>query len=96
MHYPFLLICMICMIACSDSLPPTEQIEDDLNASIQALQASYGDPSKTDAQAFIDPCTLIHTILEWGDEIVKSGFFVGVGGEGVLGFGLGFGGYDIV
>lgn len=42
------------------------------------------------------PCTLLRPLLAIGDDIKKLGVFVGVEGEGVLGYAGGFAGYDIV
>ena len=89
MDYKYCLIAfVIFMVSCSNSFTPVEQTEDKLNVAIKALQHSYGDPNKTDAQVFMDSCTLINPIIKWGNQVIKSGFFVGVAGEGVLGFGF--------
>lgn len=42
------------------------------------------------------PCTLLKPFLEFGEDLMKMGLVFGVEGEGVLGSGSGFAGYDLV
>jgi len=79
---------------------PTEQdsseVKDDFADEIGAFQEGFGD-GKADLFGFdIDPCDLLAPLGEFGDDALRSGMVLGVEGEGVLGAGVGFGGFDLV
>ena len=75
---------------------PQPEIQAEFQASIASLNESYGGEGKADFAGVTNPCELLAPILEWGDEVMRSGFFMGVFGEGTLGPGFGMSGYDVV
>ena len=83
-------------LGCSDQPQADQEIQEEFEASLASLNQSYGGQGKADFAGIIDPCDLLKPVQEWGDEIIRSGFFMGVYGEGTLGPGLGMGGYDVV
>ncbi|MEE2645562.1 MAG: hypothetical protein VYD19_11570 [Myxococcota bacterium] len=49
-----------------------------------------------DLSGVLSPCQLLEPLQEWGDRLLRSVFFMGIAGEGVLGPGVSTGGYDLV
>ena len=82
--------------SCAD-LPNTEdEINDEFSSVVNQLESSYGSPEKADFFGILDPCDILRPLQEWSDQLLHSGFFIGVQGESLLGAGTGFGGMDIV
>ena len=84
------------LIACADVPTTGQDIDDEFSLAINQLEANHGGPDKADFFGIIDPCDILTPFQEWSDQLLRSGFFLGVQGEGVLGAGTGFGGMDIV
>lgn len=71
------------------------EVDAEFDDAIGDLSADYGGEGKADLFG-VDPCSLIEPLVEYGDQGIRSGFFMGVEGEAVLGGGRGFGGFDLV
>ncbi len=85
---------------CAASPPGPEPMEPEaaraqFEEAIGELQADYGGEGKADLFG-VDACDLIEPLVAYGDAGLRAGLFMGVEGEGVLGAGRGFGGFDIV
>ena len=81
------------LLSCSDA--PLEQTNTEFTSALQQLNNAYGDDQKADFSG-LEPCEILKPILDFGDEAIRSGFFVGAQGGGVL-VGLATsGGVDIV
>ena len=90
-------LCVSCLQwGCADVPLNDSGLQDEFHAAAQRLNHAYGGEGKADIATFGDPCILFEPILEWGDQALKSGFFMGAGGEGVLGPAVSTGGYDVV
>ena len=83
---------------CSDSPEEAHSsaVEAEFQESMQLLSEAYGQQGKMDFSSIVDPCTLLEPLRRWGAHALRSGFFMGVSGEGVLGPVVGVGGYDLV
>ncbi len=73
--------------------PP--QARENFQEAIAELQGEYGGEGKADLFG-VDPCRLIAPLVEHGEQGLRSGFFLGVEGQGVLGSAVALGGFDIV
>ena len=87
------LVVSLLFLSCSN---PSVDIEgEEFRTALQQLSDAYGDEQKSDFLG-LDPCEILEPILSFGDEAVRSGFFVGVQGGGVLAGLANMGGADLV
>ena len=82
--------------SCADLANTEDEINDEFSSVIDQLESNYGSPEKADFFGILDPCDILTPLQEWSDQLLHSGFFIGVQGESLLGAGTGFGGMDIV
>lgn len=75
--------------ACTDE-QPDEQFED----GIGPLQDQFGDDGKADLFG-LDACSFLRPLAPYGDDAIHSGLILGVQGNGVLGIGTVYGGFDL-
>ena len=84
------------LLGCSSTESETDPSLDEFQKAMNTLNYAYGSQEKADFSRILSPCELLDPIFEWGSEALRSGFFMGVSGEGTLGAGIGLGGYDVV
>ena len=85
---------LLAIAACSDAPPEAEDVA--FTSAIRQLTDAYGDDQKADFLGIKDPCELLEPIVEFGEDALRSGFFIGVQGSGTLVGLQGLGGFDIV
>ncbi|MFN0252354.1 MAG: hypothetical protein ACKV2T_36095 [Kofleriaceae bacterium] len=83
------LLSMTALGACTD-----EASDESFEDGIGPLQEQFGDEGKADLFG-VDACALLEPLLPFGDDAIRSGLILGVQGNGVLGIGVGYGGFDL-
>ncbi len=94
------------LLSCAGNPPPPDTNDNPINAEAndayndlydQFDEGDFGPDSKSDGfWERLDPCAVLGGLYEFADDFSQIGFFYGVEGEGVLGVGVGVGGYDVV
>ena len=93
---PFIFLFSGCMDESNEQKEKQRALTQEFQDAVYTLNQSYGSPEKADFALLRNPCELLNPIFEWGEEAIKSGFFMGAGGQGTLGPAIGLGGYDVV